>query len=69
MILKQLPFKNGDTQLQKANLYADIMTIVMLLLGVYIFAFLNVIVGFLVVLISGLAYYSRKRLGNSGSPK
>ena len=55
--------------MQKANLYADIMTIVMLVLGVYIFVSLNVVVGFLVVLMAAFTYYSRKRLRNSVSPE
>ena len=60
-------YQSGDIRLQKANLYADIMTIVMLVLGVYIFVSLNVVVGLLVVLITAFHLLFQKAVQNSVS--
>jgi uncharacterized membrane protein len=58
-------YQSRDIQLLKSLLYADVLTLITLAVGVYVFVFLNVIAGFLVVLIGAFTYYSRKKLRNS----
>jgi hypothetical protein len=47
---------------RRVGLYTAVTVLITLALGLYIFLELNVIVGFLVVLLGAFVYYTRKRL-------
>jgi len=51
-----------SSQGRKVSTYAVVTVIVTLILGLYIFLELNIIIGFLVVMLATFMYYARKRI-------
>jgi sugar phosphate permease len=50
------------SQGRRVSTYTVIMVLITLIVGVYIFLELNFIIGFLMVMLGALIYYTRKRL-------
>jgi hypothetical protein len=51
---------------KRVGMYTIVAVITMIVLGLYIFLELNFVVGFLVVMLAALVYYSSKRLEGIG---
>jgi len=54
------------SQGRRISTYSVIMVLMTLIVGVYIFLELNFFIGFLIVMIGALIYYTRKRLEGVG---
>ncbi|HYA56493.1 MAG TPA: hypothetical protein VED22_06830 [Nitrososphaerales archaeon] len=55
-----------SSQGRRVSLYTVVMVLITLIVGLYIFLELNFIIGFLIVAIGALIYYTRKRLEGVG---
>jgi len=51
---------------RKVSVYTVVMVLITLIVGLYIFLELNFVIGFLIVMIGALIYYTRKRLEGVG---
>lgn len=47
---------------RRVSAYTVVMVLITLIAGVYIFLELNFVIGFLIVMLGALIYYTRKRL-------
>ena len=54
------------SQGRKVSVYSVIMVLITLVVGLYIFLELNFVIGFLIVMLGALIYYTRKRLEGVG---
>jgi len=54
------------SQGRRISAYSVIMVLITLIVGVYIFLELNFVIGFLIVMLGALIYYTRKRLEGVG---
>ena len=50
----------------RVSVYTVVMVLITLIAGLYIFLELNFIIGFLMVMLGALIYYTRKRLEGVG---
>jgi len=55
-----------SSQGRRVSLYTVVMVLITLIVGLYIFLELNFVIGFLIVAIGALIYYTRKRLEGVG---
>jgi len=54
------------SQGRRVSTYTVISVLITLIVGVYIFLELNFVIGFLIVMLGALIYYTRKRLEGVG---
>ena len=54
------------SQRRRVSTYSVISVLITLIVGVYIFLELNFVIGFLIVMLGALIYYTRKRLEGVG---
>ena len=54
------------SQGRRVSVYSVIMVLITLIVGVYIFLELNFVIGFVIVMLGALIYYTRKRLEEVG---
>jgi len=50
------------SQRRRVSTYSVVTVLITLIVGVYIFLELNFVIGFLIVMLGALIYYTRKRL-------
>ena len=54
------------SQGRRVSIYSVVTVLITLIVGVYIFLELNFVIGFLIVMLGALIYYTRKRLEGVG---
>jgi len=54
------------SQGRRVSVYTVVMVLITLIAGLYIFLELNFVIGFLMVMLGALIYYTRKRLEGVG---
>jgi len=54
------------SQGRRVSIYSVIMVLITLIVGLYIFLELNFVIGFIIVMLGALIYYTRKHLEGVG---